>query len=188
MLKNIEIKAVLKNVVVAHSRAKELSHSSGSIFKQTDTFFKTPQGRLKLRCFENGTGVLIYYERSDTLGPKLSDYSLVELANEKACEELKKILDKVNGTVGVVEKTRHLYIVGQSRIHVDKVTGLGDFLEIEVVLEEHQSVEEGQVICNDLLAKLQISNDDLLATAYVDLLEEKKKTKNEDVMPVNVSG
>ncbi|XP_015119972.1 uncharacterized protein LOC107043145 [Diachasma alloeum] len=174
MLRNVEIKAVLRNAVAAHARAKELSHSDGTIIHQTDTFFKTPQGRLKLRCFENGTGVLVYYERSDTQGPKLSDYSLVDLATEKSCDELKKILGKVNGTSGVVEKTRHLYMVGQSRVHIDRVTGLGDFLEIEVVLEDHQSVEEGQVICNDLLAKLGISNDDLLAKSYVDLLQEKQ--------------
>lgn len=85
---------------------------------------------------QDGTGVLVYYERSDTQGPKLSDYSLVDLATEKACDEMKKILEKLNGISGLVEKTRHLYMVGQSRVHIDKVTGLGDFLEIEVQLIE----------------------------------------------------
>ncbi|XP_011301202.1 uncharacterized protein [Fopius arisanus] len=133
MSRNIEIKAVLKDPEAAHSRAKKLSNSDGEIIRQTDTFFKSPQGRLKLRCFENDTGVLVYYERSDTEGPKLSDYSLVELASKKGCDEMKSILKKINGISGVVEKIRHLYMVGQSRVHIDTVTDLGDFLEIEVI-------------------------------------------------------
>ena len=43
-------------------------------------------------------------------------------------ETLKKAL----GIKGVVKKNRTLYMVGQTRVHVDQVEGLGDFMELEV--------------------------------------------------------
>ena len=37
------------------------------------------------------------------------------------------------GVKGVVKKHRMLYMVGQTRVHVDQVEGLGDFMELEVI-------------------------------------------------------
>ena len=37
-----------------------------------------------------------------------------------------------------VKKTRWLYLVGQTRVHCDQVEGLGDFAELEVVLNDDQ--------------------------------------------------
>lgn len=82
--------------------------------------------------FKDGSGVLVFYERPDVEGPKLSEYNMVELKDQVACDGLKDILGKTNGIIGVVDKIRHLYIVGPSRIHIDKVDNLGDFMEIEV--------------------------------------------------------
>ena len=47
-------------------------------------------------------------------------------------DDIKLLLSRSLGVKGCVKKTRTLYMVGQTRIHVDKVENLGDFMELEV--------------------------------------------------------
>jgi predicted adenylyl cyclase CyaB len=76
------------------------------------------------------------------------------------------------GQAGRVRKNRTLFFVGKTRIHLDRVEGLGDFLELEVVLEEGEQVETGEAIARDLMQKLRILPDQLIEGAYIDLLAE----------------
>jgi hypothetical protein len=52
MLRNVEIKAKVRNLDDIVSKAKKLSNSEGTCIEQDDVFFKVSQGRLKLRTFE----------------------------------------------------------------------------------------------------------------------------------------
>lgn len=63
-------------------------------------------------------------------------------------------------------------MVDQTRIHIDSVQDLGNFMELEVVLRPEQTVEDGQVIAKDLQVKLGVKAEDLIDCAYVDLLEK----------------
>ncbi|MGA7301666.1 MAG: CYTH domain-containing protein [Candidatus Sulfotelmatobacter sp.] len=74
----------------------------------------------------------------------------------------------------MVKKTRILYIIGQTRVHIDEVQGLGDFLELEVVLRRGQSEVEGKSIVTALLSEFGIAQDELIAEAYVDLLARRE--------------
>lgn len=65
--------------------------------------------------------------------------------------------------------------MGQTRVHCDQVEGLGDFMELEVVLEDNQTTEDGQAIAEDLMVKLGIDSSKLIAGAYMDLLENNTK-------------
>ena len=49
-----------------------------------------------------------------------------------ACKGIEQILSNAYGILGIVKKVRLLYLAGQTRIHVDEVTGLGSFMELEV--------------------------------------------------------
>ncbi|XP_031828759.2 uncharacterized protein LOC116425324 [Nomia melanderi] len=168
-MRNIEIKAKVNNPEHLISLTKELTDSDCTIIKQHDTFFKVAEGRLKLRQFEDGSGELLYYIRSNTLGPKLCNYQKTSL-NPDACTGIRNILSASNGCIGIVKKTRKLYMIGQTRVHIDEVEGLGTFMELEVVLEDEQDMETGEKIAQDLMAKLNIKNEDLIANAYIDLL------------------
>ncbi|XP_076471839.1 adenylate cyclase CyaB-like [Babylonia areolata] len=171
MPSNVEIKARVNNCADLRTRAQELSGSDGEILEQEDTFFVCENGRLKLRILKDNPAELIYYDRPDQAGPKLSDFHKVQVENP---EDLKKVLGLSLGVRGVVKKKRFLYMVGQTRVHVDQVHGLGDFMELEVMLKEGQSAEEGQAVAHDLMQKLGIKDDDLLTCAYMDLILKEK--------------
>ncbi|XP_043278947.1 uncharacterized protein [Venturia canescens] len=171
-MRNIEIKASVQDWETINDKAKELSGSEPTTIRQNDTFFKAEKGRLKLRRFEDGSGELIFYERPDISGPKLSNYRKANLSAED-CKQIGDVLTESNGVLGTVEKTRYLYMIGQSRIHIDRVLNLGTFVEIEVVLREDQTPETGQKISEDLMEKLGIKTTDLISKAYLDLLVAK---------------
>jgi adenylate cyclase class IV len=56
------------------------------------------------------------------------------------------------------------------------VERLGDFLELEVVLTDDQTVEQGQHVARQLIRALQIPETALVAAAYIDLLEQRPAT------------
>ena len=97
---------------------------------------------------------------------------IILIFNTNDPENLKATLRLALGIRGVVRKTRYLYMVGQTRVHLDDVEGLGQFMELEVVLRDNQSDDEGQAIANDLMEKLGIAPTDLIEGAYMDLLEK----------------
>ncbi|XP_060800124.1 uncharacterized protein LOC132901619 isoform X2 [Neoarius graeffei] len=87
--------------------------------------------------------------------------------------DLLRVLSDALGQVGQVKKERRLYMVGQTRVHVDSVEGLGDFMELEVVMRENQSAEEGVAIAHQLMQDLGMKKEDLIDGAYMDLLLAK---------------
>ncbi|XP_071274519.1 uncharacterized protein [Agelaius tricolor] len=139
----------------------------GQVLLQTDTFFRVPRGRLKLRQTQDGRGELIFYERPDSAGPKLSRFSITPTADP---EGLQAVLSQSLGVLGTVRKERLLFLLGQTRLHLDRVQGLGDFLELEVVLQPEQSEEDGQRLARELLQEFGIGEQDLISGAYLDLL------------------
>ena len=170
MPSNIEIKARVNDPVRFRKTANELSSRQDTL-KQEDTFFLCPRGRLKLRSFPQGVGELIYYERPDETGPKFSKYWI---SKTQEPDSLLLTLRNALGIVGIVRKTRELFLAGQTRIHLDDVEGLGIFAELEVVMEEGQTVESGKAIAENLMEKLCIKQEDLIDGAYIDLIADLK--------------
>ncbi|KAM6962127.1 adenylate cyclase CyaB-like [Tautogolabrus adspersus] len=167
MPSNVEIKARVSDRTRFAEKAALLSQSDGTIIKQHDTFFNCGQGRLKLRDFMNKSGQLIFYERPDTDGPKLSRYSISPTNDPLS---LRAVLADALGVKGEVKKERTLFLIGQTRVHLDTVEGLGNYMELEVVMRPEQTVEEGQQIAEDLMEKLGVSKESLVTGAYMDLL------------------
>jgi adenylate cyclase class IV len=164
---NIEIKARVPDPAALERAVARLGASGPEILVQEDTFFAAPRGRLKLRRLAPDRGELILYSRAEGRDPRPSDYTLAPTADPAA---LLRILAATLPTLGVVRKTRRLYLAGQTRIHLDEVEGLGSFMELEVVLREEQTDSDGAAIARDLMRRLGIADADLLARTYFELL------------------
>jgi predicted adenylyl cyclase CyaB len=170
MPRNVEIKAVTRDPLGLRARALALADTPVQVIEQVDTFFVTDTGRLKLRAFADGTGELIHYERPDAEGPKTSRYALAPTGDAAA---LAAVLAASLPVRGVVRKRRELLLAGRTRIHLDTVDGLGSFLELEVVLADGETVDDGQAEARRLMAALGVEPDDLVKGAYIDLLEAR---------------
>jgi len=167
MARNIEIKARIESVEAMLPLAAVIADEGPIDIFQDDTFFACPNGRLKLRAFSDHDGQLIFYQRADSLGPKESFYVISPTGSP---DTLRQTLTLAYGEGGRVRKHRTLFMVGRTRLHLDRVDGLGDFLELEVVLTEDELDETGVTIAHELLERLGISYDQLIEEAYVDLL------------------
>ena len=168
MPRNIEIKARLWDRGRVEARLREMGCGVAEIIPQHDIFFASSMGRLKLRIFDPQRGELIAYDRANQATAKLSRYILAPTSDP---ESLHRALTAALGEIGEVKKTRTLYLIGQTRVHLDKVEGLGDFIELEVVLRDEQSAAEGERIANEIMQMLGIRVEDLIENAYVDMMK-----------------
>jgi len=175
MPSNVEIKARVRDFQDLLQRVRNWSQGYGKVFKQQDTFFTCPNGRLKLRQFTVSHPLkdaeLIWYQRADQCDSKLSDFTVTPIRNHFS-DGLLASLSNAYGVAGTVKKTRYLFMdtARHTRIHVDRVEGLGDFFELEVQMQDGQTLEQGKAIAADLMQIFDIKDGDLVAGAYVDLL------------------
>jgi adenylate cyclase class IV len=167
LARNVEIKARIASVEALLPRARALADGDAELFVQDDQFYPVPHGRLKLREFADGGAELIHYDRPDTSAAKLSDYRRATLAS---AAPLRAVLEPALGALGRVRKRRWLLLAGQTRIHLDRVEGLGDFMELEVVLRDDQAESDGVAIAETLMRELGLAQAERIAGAYVDLL------------------
>ena len=172
MARNVEIKARIASVEALLPLALACADGAPEQIAQDDTFFTCSTGRLKLRAFADGRGELIAYERPDADGPKTSDYAITPVADPDA---LRATLARALGVTGRVVKQRTLLRVGRTRVHLDRVAGLGDFMELEVVLRDGEHAEDGAAVAHELLRRLRIDAAQLVSGAYVDLLNREHR-------------
>lgn len=167
MPRNIEIKASIERIDDLLPKALAIADQGPVEIEQDDTFFRCDAGRLKLRTLSPSAGELIFYRRADQQGPKESFYQLTPTHEP---DRLRETLSLAWGQIGRVQKKRTLLLAGRTRIHLDRVQGLGHFLELEVVLEEDEPLEAGMQEANDIMAQLGVEPSRLIEGAYLDLL------------------
>jgi predicted adenylyl cyclase CyaB len=167
MARNIEIKARIESIEDTAAKVATLADHGPVAIEQDDTFFACPGGRLKLRTLSPREGELIFYQRADQAGPKASSFVIAPTSQPVAMRE---VLTRAYGQAGRIRKHRTLYLIGRTRVHLDRVEGLGTFLELEVVLAEDEPAGPGVAEAHALMTALAIAPEQLIEGAYVDLL------------------
>ncbi|MEW5820769.1 MAG: class IV adenylate cyclase [Cyanobacteriota bacterium] len=165
-MKNLELKVkYASDIALKLANKLELSESFDLI--QVDTYYKVNQGRLKLRSINNKDHELIWYQRADRIDAKESTY---EIFRTKDPEQMKLILKHSLGIKVIVEKHRQAFIYKDCRIHIDKVSQLGEFLEFEVVMIPDRTEQEANELMDFLIRHFNIKTDQLINVSYSDLL------------------
>jgi predicted adenylyl cyclase CyaB len=168
-MKLIEIKARCSNP----SKVRQLLLQQPNIQfigvdAQVDTYFKIPSGRLKLRegNIENS---LIYYDRENKKDAKKSD---VTLYKPTEVVSLKAVLLAALPTLIVVEKKREIYFIDHIKFHIDTLSALGSFIEIEVIdANDAMDISEMKEQCQWYMELLDIQKEDLMENSYSDMLQ-----------------
>jgi len=165
---NLEIKARCADLDAVRERALEVATSRLGIDRQTDTYFVTKRGRLKLRESSLSGGQLIPYLRPDQRGPKNSDYAVISVEEP---ERIKALLSEILGVHRVVRKVREIWLHENVRIHLDQVEGLGSFVELEAVYDgAPESLPAQQKKVRFLMERLGVGEEDLVDVSYEGLL------------------
>jgi predicted adenylyl cyclase CyaB len=173
--RNLELKARDRHPGRSPLICEEIGAEDRGTLIQRDTYFDVPQGRLKLRDVEGAASHLIAYERADIPGQRESRYRIVPVED---AAELREALSSVLGVLVVVEKARRLFVFDGVRIHLDRVDGLGDFIEFEGVIGsgERDGPERSQELLTELRSAFGIRDDVLLAESYSDLALASART------------
>jgi adenylate cyclase class IV len=168
--RNLELKALDPDQDATLGAALDLGARDEGMLIQRDTYFHAVQGRLKLREAPPEMAELIAYARADRAAARVSSYRVVPVADPIALGEA---LADVLGVRVVVEKARRLLLFENVRIHLDRVAGLGDFVELEAVVTGPGGPAAEQPKVDELRRALDITDERLVARSYSDLLERR---------------
>ena len=171
-MQNIEIKVPIENRTAMEQKVRDLGASYEWERTQTDTFFQVADGFLKLRDLGGGPGELIGYTRAPGREARPSDYDIAVVGSPA---DMIRVLERSLGIRGVVEKTRTLYRWRHTRIHLDNVSGLGHYLELEAVARDI-SLDAAKQEAEELIEKLALNREAFLDKTYLELLLDVSET------------
>ena len=164
---NIELKARCDDLGRLRESAMSLGAERQEPERQIDTYFRVAHGRLKLRESLQSGSELIYYTRGDVAEARESHYEIYQVED---AEGLKAILKKALGVQAVVTKRREVYLIGNVRVHLDKVQDLGAFVELEGMVESPTELAHVADEVRKLQQALNIDAQSLVKESYADLV------------------
>ncbi|MDI6803934.1 MAG: class IV adenylate cyclase [Bacteroidota bacterium] len=169
MPSNLELKAKIASISSLSQIAEEIGATYITTMLQEDTYFYSTKGRLKLRVINEDKAELIFYDRDETTNYRFSEYQIYRVADK---ELMRKILEHAYGIRSIVKKQRQLFTYKNCRIHIDQVDGLGDFLELEVILSK--SDNDGEELMKFLSDKFSSQFLCIIQDSYSDILEKEQ--------------
>ena len=169
-MQNVEFKAELRDPQVAKAICKSLRATWIANVEQVDTYYRVPTGRLKKREQTGEPTEVIFYDRPNRSRPKLSKFEIYSEEQARA-----RFGDQPLPVWLIVRKKREIWVLGQVRIHLDQVEGLGSFVEFEAIVSPHNNVAR----CHEEVAQLRKTFGPVLGEpldcSYSDLLARENK-------------
>ena len=177
--RNIELKARNPDLAASMEACRALGAEDHGELTQRDTYFEVSRGGLKLREEHPGHPHLIQFERASEPQQRESQYRIIEI------DDPGTVVAALAATLGVrviVAKRRRLFLWRNVRIHLDRVDGLGEFIELEAVAPADSDLIDERELVASLRAALRITDEHLVGLGYAEqLLGEtaSRETTNE---------
>ncbi len=181
----VERKAYLKDLSIL-DKIKKISEYTEKSTKK-DTYFapfaikrldvyKDPIFRIRSK---DGKNILSYKKK------KIVEKTEINIENEIDISSLDKpslrSFFQYIGFYPFIEKkkTTNLYKTKKNNFDVsiehNNIENLGEFIEIEILIDEEKDIEKANKAINDLFEKLEIQKEDIESKYYIDLLMEKNR-------------
>ena len=167
MTQNLELKIKLDSSRTIESILKRNNVPLSETLHQKDVYYSVKNGLLKLRI-EGNNYFLIKYLRNESGNDRWSNFDILQMTGGDA----EKFLSDIFTVETVVKKTRKLYWLFNTRIHVDQVERLGNFLELETIVDGNQA--DAKYRFDKVIKILNLNTSNQIRCSYRDLLLEKK--------------
>ena len=173
---NVESKTRVTDLEAVARVAARLGARYEGRLDQLDTYFHVPRERLKLREVSHRAPdgrvsmscELIRYERPDEGGARVSRYERNEIDDAEPCKA-RQVAE--HGLRGCVRKQRELWILDSTRVHLDRVEALGDFVELETVSAGAPGAAD-RLEHDRLATAFRLDPRATVEGSYIDLLEQ----------------
>ena len=196
----VEIKANLTEFAKENIRdkAEKLGFVYSSTLKETDLYFngndrdfRHTDEAPRLRNYQRTSSDDKEYSRSETLitykGPKIDNTSSSRIEHETGITDFntaKRLLSALGYIpLFTVEKTRDEFTAVCTKrdqcitLCLDTVTGLGNYMELEILVNSESERESASDCLFNILDKLGIPQENVTRKSYLELLFMKVKNK-----------
>lgn len=179
----VEVKIVLESEELLLEKLEALGFETGYLIQEDDLYFNSSffdlrkqDMALRIRSSENltlGTSESFLTYK----GPKLDTISMTRKELEMTVESGtigKEILTSIGyDLVYPVKKLRQYYYKDELTACVDKVEGLGTFLELEMLVSEEEKREQALETIIQFLGKIGYKKENIIRTSYLSMLQQK---------------
>ena len=180
----VEIKLKISDKKCIEETLAEIGFCKGKLVTESDTYyiaehhdFVALDEALRVRSVED----MMTGKRTSAItykGAKLDNTSMTRQELETSVgdgEICREILERIGfRPVPVVEKLRQYYHRDDITACVDAVTNLGDYLELEIIVDEEKKREAALDQLEQVLHSLGYSMQDTMRTSYLSMLLKKK--------------
>lgn len=174
MRKNVEIKAYCE---APEEMAAKIA-AMGAVFEgersYSDTYFRTYEGRLKLRQWDDAAR-LLFYRRLSTPVIRESDFISAPQADDHP--ETVEILTQALGVQNCVNLVRQTWRHEDMEIHLDCVEGVAHFIALYQEVDVRDPIEKGEAPVALLIDALGIGQQDILPWSYADWFSMVKASR-----------
>lgn len=166
---SIEIKAKCADPLQAKNILKTINADFVGLNNQKDSYLMPNGHILKLRECNGKTSVFKYADSHETGNKHIyeSDFAGNNL--------MKELLIKTWGLDKIINKQREVYSVGNVKIHIDNVEGLGYFVEVSASSSDDSNVDTLAQQCKYYLKLMRVKDSDIVPFSYSDIMESEKR-------------